>query len=255
MSDPKNPTADGQIADPQGSNFGVKIEDTRNYKSQPDSHSSIQHGKGVIASAVASHGGRLASAPDEKSIVTVGGMTMPISSALREGFLVKNDDGSFSDGPAITGGAPSEQEGSGLQLPEADETNSLQVDAELADSIVDLTEGLESIGGNPVALFAEVFKDPDVLPAQVLNLARERGLDEGAVANHFDEIKMGVALAIDDFVVENGGIEAEELEAFWTFTRANVADTEIVRAATSLVFTKEPKPLLELAAAYLRRSR
>ena len=109
MSEPTNPTADGEIADPQGSNFVASFPDTRNTRTvRPDPHSSVRDAKGVISSARASHGGILTSPPDENSIVQVGRITMPVSSALREGILVEQPDGSFVDGPAITGNTPQE---------------------------------------------------------------------------------------------------------------------------------------------------
>ena len=96
MSEPTNPTADGEIADPQGSNFVASFPDTRNTRTvRPDPHSSVRDAKGVISSARASHGGILTSPPDENSIVQVGRITMPVSSALREGILVEQPDGSF----------------------------------------------------------------------------------------------------------------------------------------------------------------
>ena len=258
--DPTNPTADGQLAPAQGSNFNVKIEDTRNRKVTADAHSSIRHGKGIIASATASHGGRLSSAPDEKSIVTVGGMTLPVSSALREGFLVKNEDGSYSDGPAITGqtgqtAGNADQEGSGLQLPDADETNSLQVSDDTAEGLADLSEALTSIGANPTAVVAEIIKDPEAMNASILNLARSRNMDEGQAFEHVREMTQDVAVAVEDFVLENTNLDSEELEDMWDHARANNSEPEFARAITNLLFVNEPKPLLEMVAAFQRRSR
>ena len=81
--DPTNVSREGIEAEPQDSNFVASFPNTRNTRTvRPDSHSSVRDAKGVISTAVASHGGVLTSPPTEDSIVTVGGMTMPVKSAL-----------------------------------------------------------------------------------------------------------------------------------------------------------------------------
>ena len=267
-NDPKDTSIDGIPADPrdQGSNFAVKIEDTRNRKIQADAHSSITNAAGpIMRSAVASHGGRLSTPPTEDSIVTgPGGQTMKVSTALRMGFVVKTADG-FADATAEN--SPGTQDGqqdggqddkSGPKANEPDASNSLQVEPELAEAVVDLSEGLTSIGANPLSVVAEVLADPQGekgLPASVLNLARDRGMDEGAVAEHLDEIKVGLAESVDQFVLENTSIPEDELRPFIEHAMSNHTEAEFSRAITSLLFTSDPGALLQFAAEYQRRSR
>ena len=260
--DPKDASIDGVDADPQDSNFVASFRDNAHRKVTADAHASITNAGPIMSSAVASHGGRLSTPPTEDSIVTgPGGQTMKVSTAVRMGFVVQNADGSFADATAEN--TPTPQDGgqddkSGPRANEPDASNSLQVEPELAEAVVDLSEGLTSIGANPLSVVAEVLADPQGekgLPASVLNLARDRGMDEGAVAEHLDEIKVGLAESVDQFVLENTSIPEDELRPFIEHAMANHTEAEFSRAITSLLFTSDPGALLQFAAEYQRRSR
>lgn len=263
MSDPTNPTADGQLADPQGSNFNVKIEDTRNRKVQADAHSSITNAAGpIMRSAVASHGGRLSTPPTEESIVTVRGQSMKVSTAERMGWVVRNPDGTFSDATAENspgpqdGGQDGTTEGADADT-EADETNSLQVEPDTAEGLADLSQALESVGANPVAVASEIMTDPEKMPAAVLELARSRGMDEGQAFEHVQNLTRSVVESVEDFVLSNSTLEAEELEALWDHARANNSPAQFNRNILAMLFEPKPNPtpLLGMIAAYQRRSR
>ena len=172
--DPKDTSIDGVEADPQSSSFVASFRDNRNLKIQADAHASITNAGPIMSSAVASHGGRLSTPPTEDSIVTgPGGQTMKVSTAERMGWVVRNPDGTFSDAPTGTAeNTPTPQDGGqdggpdgtdpqdGLKANEPSESNSLQVEPEMQDAITDLSQGLESIGANPVAVLGEIMSDP-----------------------------------------------------------------------------------------------
>ena len=264
-TNPKDASIDGVDADPQGSNFSVKIEDTRNRKVQADAHASITNAAGpIMRSAVASHGGRLSTPPTEDSIVEVRGQTMKVSTAVRMGFVVKTADG-FADATADNtptmqdGGPEGQQDGeSGPKANEPDETNSLQVEPEMQDAIIDLSAGLESIGANPVSVLGEIMSDPQGekgLPASVLNLARERGFDEGAVAEHLQDIKVAVAESVEDFIMTNTELPEEDLRPFIESAMSPQSAAEFQQAVRNMVFLTEPAGLLEMVSAFQRRKR
>ena len=74
---------------------------------------------------------------------------MKVSTAERMGWVVRNPDGTFSDAPTGTANPQDGNPEEGApQVPEADDSNSLHVDTEMAEGIVDLSQALESVGGN-----------------------------------------------------------------------------------------------------------
>ena len=194
---------------------------------------------------------------------------MQVKTAVRMGLVVQNPDGSFSDAPTGPTGTANPQDGTGEQdggqdgAPEGrtpdgraiDDSNSLQVDAELGEAVADFAQGLESIGASVGGVISEVISNPEAMPASVLNLARDRKLDEGQVFAHLEDVKRGLADATEDFVLKNSTLEAEELEAFWEHAQANSTPAQFSRAITNLLQAHEPRPLLELIAAYQRRAR
>ena len=79
-------------------------------------------------------------------------------------------------------------------------------------------------------------------------------MDEGAVAEHLNDIKLAVANSVEDFILANTDLPEEDFRPFIENAMSPQLAAEFQQAVRNLVFATEPKPLLEMVAKY-RRSR
>src|SRR3546814_9335055 len=78
----------------------VTVRDVQTESFEAPAPSSVERSVGVMNTAKASHGGTLSGVPGDGDVVTVNGMTMTLSTALKHGFVAQDAQSRYVDLPA-----------------------------------------------------------------------------------------------------------------------------------------------------------
>src|SRR3546814_2874008 len=71
----------------------VTVRDVQTESFEAPAPSSVERSVGVMNTAKASHGGTLSGEPGDGDVVTVNGMSMTLSTALKHGFVAQDAQG------------------------------------------------------------------------------------------------------------------------------------------------------------------
>src|SRR3546814_15609955 len=77
----------------------VTVRDVQTESFEAPAPSSVERSVGVMNTAKASHGGTLSGEPGDGDVVTVNGMSMTLSTALKHGFVAQDAQGRYVDLP------------------------------------------------------------------------------------------------------------------------------------------------------------
>src|SRR3546814_20951035 len=75
----------------------VTVRDVQTESFEAPAPSSVERSVGVMNTAKASHGGTLSGEPGDGDVVTVNGMSMTLSTALKHGFVAQDAQGRYVD--------------------------------------------------------------------------------------------------------------------------------------------------------------
>jgi len=191
-------------------------------------------------------------------IVTVKGMSMPISTAEAMGFVRLDANGRYV-------GATIEEMANAMQAvresaqeADIDEPNDRDVDPddpiefaeETAASLTKLVGQFEQAGINPVAIIGAIMARPDAIPAQVKELAYLIGQDEGAIHTALKEAWVAAEEDIAYNLVSRGIVSREQIPQLWNYLLKTQA-TRLVPAINEAIFGGRFGPMMKLVRGFV----
>lgn len=240
MTDQPTPTPDS----------GVEVRATDSTRITPLVPAQIANSSGVLATAKASHGGRLARDVRENDIVTVLGVEVSVAQAELMGLLVLGPDGRYTDADPEAAKAALETATKAPAPEAADPALEVPFTEEGHAAVAALAAGLESAGLNPVGLIGAYINSEGQLPRELVDVARAQGIEEADVLHQISEAVGHIEVAINSYLVNQAGVSAEQLDDFWTYAAEVVYRPELTTAIAEAVFLNSGAPFKKIARQF-----
>ena len=191
-------------------------------------------------------------------IVTVKGVSMPISTAEAMGFVRLDANGRYvgatieemANAMQAVRGDGQDTDVDGSNDPDVDPEDPIDFAEETAASLTTLVAQFEQAGINPVAIIGAIMARPDAIPAQVKELAYLGGQDEGAIHNALKEAWVAAEEDIAYNLVSRGIVSREQIPQLWNYLLKTQA-TRLVPAINEAVFGGRFGPMMKLVRGFV----
>jgi hypothetical protein len=205
----------------------------------------------IMGTVKASHGGQLIDrVPNGRDLVSIGGMQTTIDAAVASGFLVRNQDGSFSDKAAPVKLRNPVAEAEATKPAEKEDTkkgieNALNLSSETTDALTKIAT--TAMQGDTIKAMDSIILNGDVDKNTLSRIASQMSIEPEDAQALLAQAAHGFYEAAED-LLGAGGIDSEAFSAFANSDPANAA--KLAEASRALVMTNDTAGLKEMATSF-----
>jgi hypothetical protein len=212
----------------------------------------VRDGGPILSTATTRTGGTITADLTDGDLVTVQGVQMSVAQAVTVGALKRTSTG-YEE---IDFDAAQQQRAEAAAKHDTEELENrpaLEVDAQTANVLTDISGSLESAGFNPVATLSAFLRAPDEIPADLMTIVRDRGYATDEVKTQLHQVAASIEESIADHVAKRG-IPREEWMSFVDHAKRTAGPNTFTAAVIQAVYEQNLSGFDMLADAYVAGS-